>query len=364
MTTTSVKPPTGSNESTSRRHRQSGSGIVAALLLAAGGVAVVNHPAAMTIMTQNMDAGTELGSVLALGAPIGVDLTRGEIVASDIPARADLLAAAIAFERPDLVALQEAALWRTGGSAASAIEVLFDPLESLLAGLAARGTPYDIVAVNSLTDVALPASSGEFLRYTDRDALLIRAGQREPAFRLANIHTQRFTAALDYRGLPILQGWIATDVHQGGRQFRLVATHLESVVDGFPEATDVQVAQSRELLRSLGKLTTPVVLCGDFNSDAEGGGFIDSTPSVDLIKADGYADCWKSAHPLDPGYTWPFVRKGTSSAARVEPFERIDLFFARGLAITNLRRVAALARDPATGRFASDHCGVVATFHL
>src|SRR5579885_1746743 len=146
-------------------------------------------PTPVKIMTQNMDAGTDLtfavGELLGAFPPgVGVELTYQEILATAIPERVELLAARVAEKRPDLLALQEVTLWRTGADVNSATTVLCDQLQLLLGRLAAHHAHYDIVAVNSLTDIALPKASGGALRITDRNVLLVRADLRPPAFHL------------------------------------------------------------------------------------------------------------------------------------------------------------------------------------
>ena len=68
----------------------------------------------LKVMTQNMDAGTDLGYALfGLQQPDPrpyIDLTLAEVDASFIPERARLLAAEIASRMPHLVALQEVTL--------------------------------------------------------------------------------------------------------------------------------------------------------------------------------------------------------------------------------------------------------------
>jgi len=323
--------------------------------------------AVVKIMTQNMYAGTSLGFVLAfLGAPEGVDLTLEEIQASHIPERADLLAAKIAAKRPDMVALQEVTLWRTGPTPETATHVLYDQLKLLLRALARRGAPYDIVAVNTLTDLALPGSQGA-LRYTDRDALLVRSDLRRPAFHISNTQTHIYDAAFDFEGLLVVQGWISADVQVGHSRFRLVVTHLQSPVPGVDEATNVQVAQANELIDILRNLTIPVVLCGDFNSDPNFGSGPDATPSVGLLEKAGYEDTWRVANPSDRGDTWPLFlddQPPPDFFAPFVPFERIDLFFSRGIQVMSAKRVLAPAPRGIMPPYASDHAGVIATFQL
>src|SRR5215831_8957279 len=107
--------------------------LVASLVLAMGSwVALAEDHAVVTIMTQNMDAGTDLSYIVALlesDPQLGVDLTLAEIQASNIPQRADLLATQIAAAAPQLVALQEATLWRIGPTPETATTVLYDQLD-------------------------------------------------------------------------------------------------------------------------------------------------------------------------------------------------------------------------------------------
>lgn len=315
------------------------------------------------IMTQNMDAGTDLGYVVVLGAPLGVDLTLAEIQTGLIPQRAALLAQKIAQEQPDIVALEEVTLWRTGLTPETATNVLYDQLELLLTALATHGAGYEVLAVNMLTDLALPGSTGA-ARYTDRDVLLVRSGLRPPALHFSDVHARLYQASFNFQGLPIVQGYITATVHSGNRHFRLVMTHLESPVPGVPEATDVQVAQTTELIDSLSRLPIPVVVCGDFNSDANFGDFIDGTPSAALLEAAGYEDIWKALHPGDPGNTWPFYLEDQTPPnfyGESLPFERIDLFFGKDAKVSNIKQVVAPAPAGSMPSYASDHAGVLAT---
>src|SRR5579863_9565910 len=158
--------------------------VLVTLLCAVAFWGIAAEPAPFTVMTQNMDAGSDL-TYLIIGlatnnVPGGVALTYEEILSAAIPQRADLLAAQIAARKPDLLALQEVTLWRTGDTPQTATTVVADQLQLLLSSLSVRGVPYDIVAVNTVNDIALPmALSGVTLpgafRFTDRDVLLVRS---------------------------------------------------------------------------------------------------------------------------------------------------------------------------------------------
>ena len=58
-----------------------------------------------------------------------------------------------------------------------------------------------------------------------------------------------------------------------------------------------------ELVATFGSSSMPVVLAGDFNSNAEVGP--DDTPAVPDILAAGYSDAWRVFNPPSTGFTWP-----------------------------------------------------------
>jgi len=134
-------------------------------------------------MSYNLYQGSELTQALtapSLAAlPNAVSAIEAEVSATDIPGRAKAWAKAVADARPDVLALQEASLWRiqTPGTTLSghqipATTVLYDFIGSLVNDLAARGLNYTVVgAVNGL-DIQGPDTTGNDLRLTDRVALL------------------------------------------------------------------------------------------------------------------------------------------------------------------------------------------------
>jgi endonuclease/exonuclease/phosphatase family metal-dependent hydrolase len=341
------------------------------------------------IMTQNMDDGTDQTYVIAaltgqlpIPVPSAVDLTFLELQASNFEGRAKALARRIAHEKPDILALQEAALWRfqpTGGPEL----VLYDNLDLLRAALKKLGVPYDKVAEISLTDLALDGDQiGGALRWTDRNAVLVRSDLKRPNFYLSNVHARTFDAAFPFPVSPdltlmITAGWISADVHIGDERFRFVTTHLESPIATIPEATDVQVAQAQELINALSDTRMPIVICGDFNSDATRGGGVEDTGTFHFFETAGYAEAWPVTHrKRDLGLTWPIFLEDQFPGgglpppffAASQPTERIDLFFSKGMDVVSSELV--LAPVPGsftpplfdTPPFGSDHAGVIAIF--
>jgi hypothetical protein len=329
----------------------------------------------VTIMTQNMDDGTDLTFIIGWFAgqfpgSLGdaVDLTFAELQMSNFEGRAKVMAARIAAKKPDILALQEAVLWRFGTDPEPTTP-LFDQIGLLVSALQNAGAPYDLLIVNSLNDLALPGTQIQgFLRYTDRNAVLVRSDLRRPKFYLDNLQSHVFDTSFPFApGLDVIAGYISGEVHVGAKSFRFATTHLETPIAGIPEATLVQMGQAQELILAMQGGTTPVVICGDFNSDANHGGFVDDTPTVGLMEAAGYTEGWPATHGRgDLGLTWPFYLEDQYPPpffAESKPFERIDLFFFMGeIRMINSERVIAPVQGHTMPPYASDHAGVIATF--
>lgn len=309
----------------------------------------------VTLMTQNMDAGTDLGFALAYlntSTPtVGIDLTYQEILQSNFAGRAAILAQEIATAKPHMVSLQEVTLWSTGPSSSQQAP-LFDQLQLLLDNLAGLGQDYSVVAVNQLTSVALPMSSGVWLGLLDRDVVLAR---NNTGLSIANVRKNTYAAELTIPGplgiIEIPRGWIAADVTLGGDTFTFVDTHLESTYAGQPQINSLQVAQAQELA-ALFSNTQRLVIAGDLNSNATHTP-PEQTQSVTVILASGLTDTWPAIHNGDPGFTWPLYVEDPLAAHPRGPFERIDFVFERGLVIQTVDRIGW------TGLHASDHAGVV-----
>jgi len=322
------------------------------------------------VMTQNVDQGTGEGYIVAAlfgqtPLPDAVDLTYTELKASHLKERASLIAGQIAAQKPDIVALQEVTLWRTGPDPQHAFTHLYDQLAYILWDLLKSKVPYVVAVVNTVDDIALAGTNIGALRLTDRNVLLVRAEFRWPLLYLSDMQSHIFGDVLDIGGIQVPSGWISATVHLGNKQFRLAAVHLESTIPGYPPATDVQVAQAQELIATLSSAALPVVICGDFNSDANDNPLVvDHTPTADIIQEAGYTEAWKLLHNGDPGNTWPLYLDDLYPIAfpAQTPFERIDLFFTRGISALTADQVITPAPAGFAPPFGSDHVGVVATF--
>ena len=324
------------------------------LLVAAWSMWAGTNNSAVTVMTQNMDAGTDLGFALAYinsATPtVGIDLTYQEVLKSNFSGRAAILAQEIKAANPDLVSLQEVTVWGTGPTASDQTPFV-DQLTLLGEALAAVGADYSVVSILPLTAIALPMSNGAYLGFLDRDVILARNGLDTHNVR-ANQFTNILTIPTNLGDIPAPDGWIAVDVTVGGSTFTLVGTHLVSPIPGHPEIDQLQAAQAAELVALFGG-SGHVVVAGDFNSNATHTP-PEQTQSVAIMQAAAFMDAWPAVNHGNPGYTWPLYLEDPPAAHPKGPFERIDFIFERGLSIRSVDRLGWKAPH------ASDHAGVVA----
>jgi endonuclease/exonuclease/phosphatase family metal-dependent hydrolase len=321
-----------------------------------------NRDLQIKVMTRNMYPGADLAVIAAADESNLVEVVGGvveNIIQSNIPDRAELLAAEIARTKPDLVALQEATTWKIEMISPT---VELNQLDLLMNALKMRGQHYRIAAIQKLTDVELP----RLIRYTDSDVILVRADRFQDQPHILRSETHLYEALMEFSvmggSIQVLRGWIAADVQVNGSRFKFVNTHLESPIPGdYLAATQyLQELQAAQLMDDLDAAKIPIILAGDFNSDAEHTNNYpsDNTNSYDYIVASGFTDAWDELRPNNPGFTWSLF---PVPGINFEPFERIDLIFSNGPKAISIMRTGV---DPVGGLYASDHAGVVAVFDL
>jgi endonuclease/exonuclease/phosphatase family metal-dependent hydrolase len=304
-------------------------------------------------MTRNLFLGADLTPAYrALAAPDGLAGLPAAVAAifnpgeppglvqrTDFATRAVALAGEIAAAKPDVIGLQEAAVWRAGEEPAA------DHLALLEAELERRGLRYRRVAVKENGSVALPSAAGILVGLADREALLAR-----DELDVSNAQTGSFANALTMEAaqgsFSLARGWIAADV----AGIRCVTTHLE--VASPAAAATVQRLQAQELVEGPAATELPVVLLGDFNARPE-------RATYAYLREAGFDDAWLRANPDGPAgltccHAQPLDDPGDTLRAR------IDLILTRGLAATG----AFVVGEFANGLWASDHQGVVAELVL
>jgi endonuclease/exonuclease/phosphatase family metal-dependent hydrolase len=250
------------------------------------------------VMTRNLYLGANLAPAIgAPNLPAFVDANGGvlrQVTATNFPVRAKGLAAEILAQQPDLVGLQEVALWRTGppsiapvlGGPKTATTVRYDFLQLLLAELNKGKKPtYSAVVVQPEFDFEAPANengvSGDGPspivnaelngRLTMRDVILARVDNS--SVKVSNPQVGHFQNLLVLsivgQSVTVTRGWTAVDAKvRGSDSFRFVNTHLEAF-DPRTVHPSIRAKQAGELIAPGGPADSalPVVLLGDLNSD-------------------------------------------------------------------------------------------------
>jgi endonuclease/exonuclease/phosphatase family metal-dependent hydrolase len=360
------------------------------LALAPAGASAGGHGGddPVTVMTRNVYLGGDITRPLNAiqGLPpeqqgpafVAANTTLREIVdQTNFPLRARRLALEIAGTRPDLIGLQEVALWRSGpldGSPATTVD--YDFLALLVDALDAIGQDYEVVHAQEESDVSGPAVRAGGLtnvRLTMRDVVLKRAnnGIRVLSATGGNYVT-RIPLVIAGQPVSFIRGYNAVDVQQGAKQYRFVNTHLES------QLSDVAYAQAAELLAGPaapnGKPTIVVCDCNSDPLDASvkpGERFAHRDPYLLITRTGGFDDAWLRFAPAQLGFT-----AGLSELVNDTPLQafqrldhRIDMVFTRGADgralpvnwgwVTGRNPLNRTATTPIGRLWPSDHAGVV-----
>ena len=339
----------------------------------------------ITVMTRNLYLGADIDApvraVVGITDPTLAFLTLGRatyrarriVDRTNFPLRSELLAAEIAANRPDLVGLQEVALWRSGPleptqvAVPNASTVDYDFLAILLADLADAGVDYRAVSVQQEADVeapsfeTFPGPGARDIRLTMRDVVLMRV---DDGLTLLDEGVGHYDAALTVpvagRTLRFTRGYNRVDVRAGSQELRFVNTHFEAFGSNFA------LAQARELITGpAGHDGTTVIAC-DCNTnplDGRVSGGVEHRAPYEYIVGQGFTDQWLTWRPADQGLTSGLnetVDEPTPSFTN-----RIDFIFARTaggepLTVDRGGIVGAdqTVRDSA-GIWPSDHAGVV-----
>lgn len=313
----------------------------------------------LTVMTYNVYLGSSTESVLnvenLLQVPTEVANVYKNVIAADFRGRAAAIATSIKAHQPHLIGLQEMSLIRRqfpgdriAGGSVPAEEVVMDFRKVLLDALKAEGLDYRIAAEVENIDVEMPMFADEGIvdvRLTDYDVILARSDVQT-----ANAEAATYVTALriDMLGLEVKRGYVAVDATVEDVTYRFVNTHLES----FDQ--DVRVAQAQELIDSLREETLPIVLLGDFNTQAPDGA------AYQLLIDAAYMDTWQGAAD---GNTCCQAKDLLNEVSG--HIKRIDQIFVcnseSDVTVLMTQTVGDTPSDRlASGLWPSDHAGVVA----
>lgn len=339
-----------------------------------------------TVMTRNVYLGADLTPAIVAQDLPGLAAANGqilrEVTANDFPTRAQGLADEILERQPDLVGLQEVALWRTGPPSVvvlqtgpSATTVRYDYLQELLDQLNAKRPTYEVVVAQDQFDLEAPADENGVAgdgppaqgipdaeingRLTMRDVILARVGR---GVRTANPDGDNFDTVLNLPILgtpvPVLRGWVSTDVAvRGSGWLRFVNTHLEAFHPG------VRAAQAGELVDGDGPATSdlPVVLVGDLNSDDDTVGGTDTLAYGVLLGAGMVSRTTGASGSCCLESSLLAIGEGGS----VDDFDhQVDHVMTRDPGTVTLEGSWVTGLLPVNGFWSSDHAGVTSSLRI
>ena len=328
-------------------------------------------PVDVTVMTRNIYLGGNIFGPLAAGNDRAeferlAGVLWNEVHSTDfVGTRAALLAREIKRTRPDLVGLQEVALWRRGpdgvndGATTPATQVVYDWLKTFRRRLASQGLRYAVAVKQREADIETSIDAGYDVRLTMFDVILVkkRKGLRVTR-RLKDNYETEIGVPTPVGQITSRRGWTAVDVRFKGKRFRFVNTHLEAAGDANREA------QARELVAPGGPLRgkRQYIVVGDFNSDPQDR---ESDVGAFNILADfGLVDTWPRR--FGPGFSCCLADSGARDTTTDSFDHRIDLILAK----PKLRAIRGevvgdeLGDRASNGLWPSDHAGVVTRLRL
>ena len=345
-------------------------------------------PNKVKAMTRNLYLGADLGPAINASSTDDFIYKNGQILrdvdTNNFKVRAKGLANEIKSASPDLVGLQEVALWRTGPvdltapltGTFTASEVHIYYLAELMAQLNKGKKRYKVVKVQQEFDFEAPAdydgvagngtvpnvnSNGEINgRLTMRDVIIVKVGA---GIKTKNIKGGNYETIYQpvISGIPVKvqRGWLSVDVKvRKSKWLRFVNTHFEAF--GEPQ---IREAQAKELLAKGGPLRSgklPAILLGDLNSD-------DDTVTGDDRLA---YNALKKGGLVDRGTQKPMsccIKSGilTGNFGGIGDFDHyIDHIMTNRPKAVKRLKAGVTGRKVVSGYWNSDHAGVWSTLRV
>ncbi|MFJ9713352.1 endonuclease/exonuclease/phosphatase family protein [Streptomyces sp. NPDC101234] len=345
-------------------------GLVATVLgLAAPAQAQADPTRQLKVTTYNIYQGADLTPLLTASTPQELvrraDIAYNQMVATDFPSRARAISRLIRREHPEVIGLQEVALWKKGPLNGS-LQTTYDFLTILLRELRAAGLHYHAAATDTTLSATLPISTTEKASFTDRDVILVEDGLpvTNPQ---SHLYAAKLVAPTPLGPITIPRGWSAVDVSLApsrcgcadgplsgqSETVRVANTHLE------PAVPSIRNAQGNELDTALAQSPYPVTAVGDFNSRPT-----DATGPYGTFTSGGYDDAWRVVHGPGGGFTAQQEPDLRNLPSKLD--HRIDYVFYQPKRLSAV--VAKVIGDRVNertpnGLWPSDHAGVAVSLH-
>jgi endonuclease/exonuclease/phosphatase family metal-dependent hydrolase len=223
----------------------------------------------------------------------------------DFHDRAVAIAEQIGEQEPEVVALQEVALWQTapfpGGTP---LTTRYDFLQILMDELERQGLSYEVVSVNENFRGEAPISPAPpavmLGVFTDRNVIIARSDLPPSELAASSPMEAVFETTLPVpfldTTLQVERGWASVDVMIRGKTYRFFDAHFEAF-NPF-----VRTAQVNELVQIMSESPYPVVIAGDINLYPLGARPEDAAAWA-LLTGAGFVDAWTEADCFEPRFT-------------------------------------------------------------
>ncbi len=346
------------------------------------------------VMSRNLYLGADLAPAIQSTSEANFFVANGGILrqvdATNFPVRAKGLAKEILDKEPDLVGMQEVALWRSAppslgpifSNKPEASVVKYDFLELLLAQLNKGKTRYRTVIVQDEFDFEAPADANGVPgdgpggtgtlantetngRLTMRDVILARVGAGvKTSVPESNVFTNLLKVKVaGSTEVTVNRGWTSVNATvRGSRPFRFVNTHLEAF-DDRTAIPSIRALQASELVAAGGPATgkLPVILVGDLNSDSKTDGGIGDGQAFEVMTKAGFRQrsTYKPLGCCIGGAV--FDLRGGSVA---EFDHKVDHVMTNRPKKVKLVSSAITGRKQVNGYWNSDHAGVFSSLNI
>ena len=343
---------------------------IAAILTAIAVPAVAqSFPGVGTVMTYNVNEGTDFQQVVGAQTLTQFLLGVGQIITqvqgTNPPERMQAVARQILGPQPELISIQEVDQWYTGtfdpiSGTCGTMTLQYDMMQDLLNDLAVQGGHYEIAV--QVTQYAFPPTPGLIppadyicVSVNDYNVILARTDLPSWVFHWGNPQSGQFVNEVvlptPVGPVPLPRVWASVDAEFFGHTFHYINTHLESF------DANIRELQGGELRAGPANTALPLIIAMDSNAQAFP---LPRDPTyTDFISA-GYNDVWSEIFPKRAGLTCCQAESDNNPVSQL--YQRIDLVLTHGKVTP--WGIELIGTNPASrlpdGLWPSDHAAVAA----
>jgi endonuclease/exonuclease/phosphatase family metal-dependent hydrolase len=343
------------------------------------------------VMTRNLYLGADLTPAIQAKGLSEFTAANGKIyrdvAENNFPTRAVGLAEEIKKKSPDLVGLQEVALWRVGapslepllgGRPPNATTVTYDYLQLLLDQLNKGKKRYRVAVAQDEFDFEAPADANNIPgdgpngvipnaeingRLTMRDVILVKVGSVQATNVKSGNFSNLYVVSLQGVQIKVTRGWTAIDARVNkGQKVHFVNSHFEAFDDS-NQVPSIRALQAGELVAKGGPVDSklPTIVVGDFNSDNDTVVTGDQQAYAALTAA-GLRER-STAKPLGCCLNTSLI--GETAGGNIADFNhQVDHVMTADPKKVKLKASSVTGRTPVNGYWDSDHAGLFSSLIL